>query len=936
MQLLLLEPRNVVSKTDAIGVLFNGTTPQQGRRFLSKAVSQARQVVGSDIVATDRNDIFLSAAVQTDLSDLRRDLRAALTLSPGAGRVAALSTCLDRETRLLPGEPDDGWLEGLRRDLDNLARSGRLILASDIESDTGSLAGWESAFRCDPTDDEVATHLVRGFKVRGEQAMAVRVYRECRAAMARRLGGPPSAELEEAAAGLFGSGPSEGAPGSGLLGREQETARILRVVLDAENGAGQGVLLTGPAGIGKTALLAAVLSAVRRQEWRVVLMTGGAGDDLVPFAALRSALPDLLAGSSHEVTLPRSVKNVLEPGTGGDTTPLTLPVLAADLSRLLDRLCVSAPTLLVFDDVHLMDHATHAVLTRLLLPRPMRSWSILLAARSDDMLRPVPLFPLDVLTIPLGPLDRSAATLLVRRHLEPVGLSERRLEGVVEVVSGWARGNPLFSIELTRHVVAGGVISRAHVGSMPKRIVEVMEARLAACSPGARTVLPLMALAQPHADYPLMTELCLACGVSRSTVAEVIDELVSSSVVVADKQRLGLSHPLWREVSLSRLNPLRLAALHRQIADCMERIPGRELISAGHRLAAFRAAPLVEYAFAAAKSGLSAGRTARALLADQAALELFAGALAAFETVPGRAQQGLRKAAFEAWLDTGHIRTDRLDLGAATVAYERALALAETDDERAAAWSAMGGISYKRGDFTAAERAYVKGLTFLRSDSTWAHARLGADIAWARHRLGDVEHSLPALELAASQFTATEDLESAARCFDLLAVALRSADRMDDALEASDRALALSDLCGDIRLVAPLAIHRAGILLKSGDAAGAGREAARAVDAAQRVGDRYVESVAHWSSADAFDRLGDAQGALSALRLEEVLLREINNHINLARCLAHQANLLHRLGRRSDSRQRLAEARILAGTAPGPNLVGRVEAIASGSLRPPF
>lgn len=941
VQLLLLEPHHLVSKRKAVGALFGGVAPEQGRRLLSKALSQAREAIGSDVVGADRTYIYLSADVRTDLSELRRHLRSALAMEPGPGRISALSAGLGQVTRLLPGETGDDWLEEWRRELEALARSGRLVLATDTESSTGSLAGWESAFGCDPTDEEVATRLVRGLRARGEDARAVRVYRECRSALARQVGVLPSTELEEAAAELFLSAHPHREAGLGLLGRERDTSRILSVVRDAEYQAGRGVLVVGPAGIGKTAVLAEVFAALLQEGWRVAMVAGGVGDHLVPYAVLRAALSDLLADASPAVKVPSSVKAVIEPGKSGSPTPLALPVLVADLSRLLDRLSASKPLLLVLDDVHLSDQATHTLLARMLGSRPNRSWSILLAARSDDPSRHVPPLSPEVVTVPLGPLDHSTAIVLARHHLEPGDLSGRRLEETVEALAEWAGGNPLFLLELARHAIAGGVISAKHVVSMPDRIVELMEARLSGCSPTARAVLPLIALAQPRADYPLITALCQALGVSGSsvtevTVTEVIDELVSSSVIVADKDRLRLSHPLWREASLSRLNPLRLAALHSQIADGLDRIPGRELISAGHRLAAFRAAPLVEYTLAAARSGLSAGQTARTLMADQAALELFANALAAFEAVPAAKRHGLAKAAFAAWLETGHIRTDRLDLDAATAAYQQALGLAATDDERAAAWSALGGVWYKRGDFKEAERVYARGLMLVGKDSTWAQARLGADIAWVRQRLGDVERSLPALELAVSQFEAAGDRNNASRVFDLLAVVLSGVGRVEEALVASDRAWAFADLCGDIRLVPPLAIHRSGILLRGGDATAAHREAMKAVEAARKVADRYLEAVAHWSCADALDMLGDTEGALAALRLEEPLLREIDNYANLARCLAHQAYLLRRLDRRVESHQTLAEARLVADTASDHHLLARVEAIAGGSLRPPL
>jgi tetratricopeptide (TPR) repeat protein len=921
---------------EAAAVVVPDGSPEQCRRVVSKALSQAREALGARAIGAEGHHLRLSGEVKTDLDEVRGGLRRALGMEPGAAKRRLLERELERVAPLLPGEPDADWVDLLRRQLAEVVRAGRVALAEEMESASGSTAGWEAAFDADRSDEEVAIGLIGALRRSGADTKAVQVFRACRAELARRAGFSPSAQLQAAVEGLFlfpvASQPV-GARG-GLLGRDRETKAILGWLRGAEDRFGGAVLVSGLAGIGKTAVLEAVFAVLRQQGWQVGWAAAGVGDELVPYSALRVALADVLESASSGVALPPSIRAFLTAGRPGRSEiRWALPILAADLAGLLERLAVAAPLLVVIDDVHRCDTATHELLSRLVAAKPARSWSLLLAARSDEPGRPLPVFRPEVSVIQLGGLGLPEARELAGRHLEWAGVAPGRREELARLVGAWSRGNPLFLVELVRHVAAGAVLSAQQVGSVPAKVVELFEQRLAGCSAGARSTLPLVALAEPHADLALVTELEQILGSDRALAAEVIDELVSSGVVVWDRGGLRLSHPLWRQAALSRLNPLRLAALHSQIADALDRLSGRELVAAGHRIGAFRSAPVADYAEAAARAGLAAGRVARSLVADDAALELLAAALAAFEAIPANRRRKLRRAAFGGWMDIGHIRSDRLELDPAAEAFEQALGLADGDNDFAAGYSALGGVFYKRGDFEQAEAVYARGLRLVGGGSVWAQARLGADIAWARHRRGDVDAALSGLAVAAAQFASTKDKVSTARCFDLLAVLLEAAGRLDEAFAASDKALAIADRCGDIRLVPALAIHRSGLLFTAGSVAQAEREARRALQAARRVGDRYLEAVAQWNLADCLDAAGDLQGALASRQVEQAVLVELGNNVHLSRCLAHQASLLYRLGRRRDAVDHAAQARRIAADTADAGLCEVVEKRLAGAGR---
>jgi DNA-binding SARP family transcriptional activator/tetratricopeptide (TPR) repeat protein len=913
--LLVLAADHRVSRAEVVRRLFPELPPERAGRAVSKAVSQARLVLGPDLLRADENSLWLAVPVHTDIADLLADIRAALRLTPGERRRCALTAALAGAGALLPEDGDAAWLAAPRRELAGTVRDARLALAGEQQEATGSMDGWRVAFEADRTDERAAIGLIRAYLARGERGPAVRTYGACRLALARQLGVGPSLELERCITPVLESGPPE----AELVGRDAECAFVLEALRGAEVGDGRALLLTGPAGSGKTALLQAAGAELHRRGWLVAFAAAAAGDELLPYRALVSALTTLMFNA--ELHTPPSIRALLRPATSGMHWPLA--VLTDDLARLLDRASAEVPVLLVLDDIHWSDPALSELIALLTSTGPGRSWSLLLAACSDEPNHPVPRLPTHVRILPLEPLRKPDAVLLARRTLAGAGTPPAELADLAERVAETSRGNPFFLLEVARQAAAGGPVPALdRPGSVPHRIVELLERRLAACSESARAALPVVAVAGRDASYRLLTGLLGRL----SDVERIVDELVDAQLLTRSADGVRLIHPLLRHAAVARLNPLRLASLHEQVATALGGRGETDLQPvAAHRIAAFQTTRLAEYAPQAVAAGVAAGRAARAVLADDAAQALFSAALDAFEAVPASARQPLRAAACAGWLEMGDIHTDRLQLDRAEDAYRRSIGLADSDEERAAGYSALGGIAYKRGELAEAERRYRAGLELLRGTAGWARARLTADIAWVGYRQGREHHAAEQLRTAADEFTAVGDLVNAARSLDLLAVVLHGRQRLAEALAASDEALGLADRAGDPRLTPTLAAHRSGILLDCGRLHDAAAEAGRALTAARQMGDRYLQTVAHWSLADALDRLGDLTGALAARQAEAEVLHELDNSVNLAICLAHQATLLSRLGRPGDAEAAAGQARRLAEQTGNPQFRTNLE-----------
>lgn len=902
--LLVLAPNHQLTREQACAQLFPDVPTNRAVRLLSKATSQARQVLGPDVLIAEGAALRLTTPVQTDLDEGLAALRSALRLPPGLPRRNRLAALLVEVGEIAAGEAEIAGLAAARRELAGVVAEARLALGQEEQQATGSLDSLAAAFATDHTDERAAIALIEAYLDRGQRSAALRTYRACRFALARQLGVEPSAVLEQVIAPLSAAR----LPGPEVVGRDRERDRVRDVVEAAAVGDGQALLVTGPAGSGKTALLHAVAAGLRRGGWLVLFGAAATGDELSPYGALRSALLPVLADT--ERALPTSIRALLHPRSASSEWPMT--VLADDLGRVLDRMCADTPATLVLDDVHWSDPALPELVGRMTAPGRERGWSVLLAARSDEPGRPVPVLPAHVHLLELDPLRKQDAVSLARRTLARSSVAESRLDTLADAVAELSRGNPFFLLEVARQVGSGGPLPAFdRPGSVPQRIVELLDRRLSACSADARAVLAAIAVAGRDARHQVLA--AVVAHIARVDVERVMEELLDAQLLTRARDGVRLIHPLLRDAAVARLNPLRLANLHDQVAAALEAVETDSLQSvAAHRIAAFRAARLPDYAPAAVAAGVAAGRAARAVLADDAAMGLLAAALEAFDSVPAAGRVPLRATACAGWLQVGHIRTDRLQLDQAEDAYRRSIRLAASDEEYAAGYSAFGGVAYKRGRLAESERRYRAGLELLTGVGGWAGARLTADIAWVQYRQGRGDDAAARLRVAADEFIASRDQASAARCLDLQAVVLHGRGRLAEALITSDKAMALGDQVADPRLTPILAAHRSGILRDSDRIHDAAAEARRALVAAQTVGDRYLETVALWSLADALDRVGDLTGALAARQSEAAVLRELGNPVNLAICLGHQATLLHRLGQRAAAATAAGQARSLA------------------------
>jgi DNA-binding CsgD family transcriptional regulator len=354
-----------------------------------------------------------------------------------------------------------------------------------------------------------------------------------------------------------------------LIGRGIEVAEILEF-LSADFGAPAALVVTGDAGIGKTAV------------WRHALQAAGQSSRVLscqPVPAERplafSALDDLFGEIPGEVLLalaePRrhAVESALlrSPPPGTYRVPPDQRVLARGILEILQVLSSSAPLIVAVDDARWLDRPSASVLGfcfRRLRNEPVR---ILLTLRTEE----TALLGLDSALPPerlgrveLRPLSLAAIGEIIRARLGTV-LPRYALTRLYDTCGG----NPFYAVECARTV-----LDRPHVPltrepiPLPRTLDSLLRRRLRRLAPEVQRVGRLVAAS---AD-PRERLIRAACeGESWAAIDQAIDE----GIIERDGPVLRFTHPLLQSVLYAEMPLAERRQVHQGLATVAEDIEDR-------------------------------------------------------------------------------------------------------------------------------------------------------------------------------------------------------------------------------------------------------------------------------------------------------------------------------------------------------------------------
>jgi DNA-binding CsgD family transcriptional regulator/tetratricopeptide (TPR) repeat protein len=338
-----------------------------------------------------------------------------------------------------------------------------------------------------------------------------------------------------------------------LVGRERERRVIQSVLAAARVGKSAVLVLTGEAGIGKTALLDH--AATFATGMRLLRATGTESESEVPFGALLQLLQPALV---HLDRIPTPQADALaaalalrRPGTGGDR----FAIGAATLS-LLSRYAEDQPLALLVDDAHLLDLPSAQALTfaaRRLTADPVA----VLAAVRDGHSCPVTEADLPVLHV--GGLSLAAASDLLATGGRQLG------EHVIARLYDLTGGNPLALVELVDDVDGLHAVPSGAPFPVPASLARAFGRRADRLSDAARTTVLVAAAAGGEGDLALVARACQLLDVDVAT----LEEAESAGLLSVGADGIAFRHSLVRSAVYSAAAAGTRRAVHRALARAL-------------------------------------------------------------------------------------------------------------------------------------------------------------------------------------------------------------------------------------------------------------------------------------------------------------------------------------------------------------------------------
>ncbi len=627
-----------------------------------------------------------------------------------------------------------------------------------------------------------------------------------------------------------------------LVGRDDELARLESIVdeIVADHRLGT-ILVEGPAGIGKTRVVAELCARLHRRDIDAVVGHCVAqGEQMLPYAPVMELLAELVRRDGAAAVLKAAGPagpelGRLVPALGiGDVAALDStrsPRLFQAVSTLLQNLSFRRPLVVVIEDVHWADTSTRELLA-LLSRQQQGDVVLLLTLRTDESPAPAGL------TRYLAELVRRGEH---RVELQPLSREQQAHQisdilGVpphpqlLDEVYARAEGNPFFAEEVLALVEQGDE-------GVPATVRDLLVARLEALSPATQQVLRTASVIGRTAPYRLLEAVV---DVSGERLEEILRGAVTAHVLRTQGDGLTFRHALLQEAVAASLLPGEAARTHRRIAEALTE--ESELAGHGARVAGRLARHWAEAgdptqalvaSVAAAREASDALAFAEALSHYERALELVdvvadaetllglprarllhgAAEVAHLAAHPDRATELVREAIARVDPDDLHLHGwlhERLgrylwmsaNTQDALSAYERAVELVPAEPPTRGRAAVLSGLSqmlmladrYHESESLAREAiAVARSVPDGRSVEGHARCNLGVDLTYTGRLEEGVTELREARRIAEEQF---DDVDDIARAMVNLIATLYDHGQLEEAAEVGLESVRVTETLG--------------------------------------------------------------------------------------------------------------------------------------------
>ena len=445
----------------------------------------------------------------------------------------------------------------------------------------------------------------------GRQGEALEVAHDLRETLADGLGLDPSPEarllqeqiltqapeldhrarvprLTAAALGLVETTPEfDERVSAGFVGRHDVSEALDRVAMAATSGQGRFVVVDGPAGMGKSAVLHQMTSKLQASGGLVLWgggVSAGASPALWPWVSI---LRQLVAADPEVTEAARTggaaaALALLDPSVattrqGEGSAPEPDPVLARTrlyraVVDLLGQAHRARPLALLVDDAHWLDPDTLGLLALAADELVPHGVVVAVALRADEV--PEVSAEIDAVAarhharavrLPLTGLTTADVEELIRQT-NPEAAHAQLAPALVARTGG----NPFFVTELLRLLTSERSLDAASVNTvLPHQVRDVLRRRIDRLPDRTQSLLNVVALLNRPAEIALLTGVT---GLSDEAALDDAEAAVASSLLIEDPASGGflLSHDLVRQTLEEMLSANRLTRMHARIAEVMQ------------------------------------------------------------------------------------------------------------------------------------------------------------------------------------------------------------------------------------------------------------------------------------------------------------------------------------------------------------------------------
>jgi DNA-binding SARP family transcriptional activator/tetratricopeptide (TPR) repeat protein len=598
-------------------ILWPGVPHQRARHNLRQLLLLVRQALPAESLGETGDGVALdAAAVEVDATEFER-----LVMVGNTDALTQAATLYRGD--LLAGlgqqsEAFEEWLLPERERLRELAIEAFTKLLGHQVDASASGAAIQTAARLlalDPTHEPAHRVLMRLHVQQGRRAAALRQYQTCVSILQRELGTEPEAATRELYQDIVQRRhePRRDAPtptrhlsakstvgGAGhrvrsdtanveapLIGRSAELVALHRALDDARSGRGRIVVLLGEAGIGKSRLVAEVMTDARQGTGRVLFGRAYESAQILPFGPWVDAIRNT-ALLAEDATLSglspvwRAELARLFPELAGPDLPAPSDDylhLFESLVHLIAHLAAARPITIVVEDVHWADEMSVRLLS--FVGHRVHAWRVLVVATAREeeladanVLRRV-LEELrsqghnEVLLSSLSQSDTSALVQSLTATSDPQAVAR-----LTEQVWATSEGNPFVAVEALRALREGMRLPPWARLPVPQRVRDLVNGRAQRLSDRARQLLAVAAVIGREFDFTLLHR---ASGLTEREAAAGVEELVRRRMLHDVDDGFDFTHDRIREVVYSGLLPPRRKLLHGDVATALESLTARAL-----------------------------------------------------------------------------------------------------------------------------------------------------------------------------------------------------------------------------------------------------------------------------------------------------------------------------------------------------------------------